>query len=65
MDIKFSPKELDVLNECNIDALIKRALPLGHGMASLCWLGHEKGFLKVSSSQCLCRLTVVNLKSVI
>lgn len=48
---QFSPEELRVLRECEVESFYQRSLPLGFGMGLGAFLGVRNGILKVSKFQ--------------
>lgn len=48
MGFQFSPEELAVLKECDMEAMIQRSIPLGTGFGVATWAAIQRGFLSAS-----------------
>lgn len=49
MGLQFSPEELKVLKECDVESLLQRSIPLGVGFGVGTWYAAQKGFIKSGS----------------
>lgn len=50
MGMQFSPDELRVLKECEIESLTKRSIPLGTLFGVGCWSAVQRGYLKPNAN---------------
>lgn len=48
MGFSFSPEELAVLKECDMEAMIQRSIPLGTGFGVATWAAIQRGYLSAS-----------------
>lgn len=49
MGFQFSPEELAVLRQCEVESLIQRSVPLGTALGVATWVAIQKGYLKSSA----------------
>lgn len=47
---QFSPEELRVIKQCDVESLIQRSIPIGTGFGLAAYYAVKGGYLKVSSS---------------
>jgi hypothetical protein len=49
MGIQFSPEEMEVLKQCEVESLVQRSIPIGTALGVAAYLGVQRGLLKPSA----------------